>query len=71
MYDGAYWVILLIDGSHNMRHTGFSQVDDGQRDPRGSGCHRNGSKSSLEVNIMRQFWKKLIKFNFSKNNCYK
>ena len=26
-------------GSHDMRHTGFPQVDDGQRDPRESGHH--------------------------------
>ena len=26
--------ILLTYGSHDMRHTGFSQVDGGQRDPR-------------------------------------
>ena len=23
MYDGPYWVILLMYGSHDMRHTGF------------------------------------------------
>ena len=23
MYDGPYWVILLMDGSHDMRHTSF------------------------------------------------
>ena len=26
--------ILLIYGFHDMRHTGFPQVDSGQRDPR-------------------------------------
>ena len=26
--------ILLMYGSHDMRHTGFPQVDGGQRDPR-------------------------------------
>ena len=34
MDDGPYWVILLMYGSHEMRHTGFPQVDSGQRDPR-------------------------------------
>ena len=29
--------ILLMYGSHDMRHTGFPQVDDGQRDPRDRG----------------------------------
>ena len=29
MYDMPYWVILLINGSHDMRHTGFPQVDGG------------------------------------------
>ena len=28
-----YWVILLMYESHEMRHTGFLQVDGGQRDP--------------------------------------
>ena len=35
MDDGPYWVILLMYGSHEMRHTCFSQVDGGQRDPIG------------------------------------
>ena len=39
MYDGPYWVILLMYGSHNMRHTGFPQVDSGQRDPWKLGRH--------------------------------
>ena len=34
MDDRPYWVILLMYGSHEMRHTGFLQVDGGQRDPR-------------------------------------
>ena len=34
MDDGLYWVILLMYESHEMRHTGFSLVDGGQRDPR-------------------------------------
>ena len=33
MYDGPCWVILFMYGSHDMRHTGFPQVDSGQRDP--------------------------------------
>ena len=32
-------------GSHDMRHTGFPQVDDGQRDPREMGRH----KSNLDL----------------------
>ena len=31
--------ILLIYGSHDMRHTGFLQIDGGQRDPREMGRH--------------------------------
>ena len=31
--------ILLMYGSHDMRHTGFPHVDDGLRDPRDMGCH--------------------------------
>ena len=34
MDDGSYWVILLMNEYHEMRHTGFPQVDGGQRDPR-------------------------------------
>ena len=26
MDDGPYWVILLMYGSHNMRHTGFHRL---------------------------------------------
>ena len=26
MDDGPYWVILLMYGSHDMRHTGFSRL---------------------------------------------
>ena len=26
MYDGPYWVILLMYGSHDMRHTGFRRL---------------------------------------------
>ena len=39
MYNGPYWVILLMDGSHDMRHAGFPQVHGGQRDPQDLGCH--------------------------------
>ena len=30
----------LMYGSHDMRHTGFPQVDSGQRDPREMGRHK-------------------------------
>ena len=30
MDDGPYWVILLMYGSHEMRHTGFPRVYSGQ-----------------------------------------
>ena len=33
------WPFLLMYGSHDMRHTSFSQVDGGQWDPRGMGRH--------------------------------
>ena len=33
------WPFLLMYESHNMRHTGLSQVDGGQRDPRELGRH--------------------------------
>ena len=34
---GPKWPFLLMYGSHDMRHTGFPQVDGGQRDPRDLG----------------------------------
>ena len=36
---GPKWLFLLMYRSHDMRHTGFPQVDCGQRDPRDSGRH--------------------------------
>ena len=36
--DGPYWVILLMYGSHDMRHK-FPQVDGSQWDSRVLGCH--------------------------------
>ena len=30
---GPTWSFLLMYGSHDMRHTGFPQVDGGQRNP--------------------------------------
>ena len=36
---GPNMAILLMYGSHDMRHTGFPQVDSGQRDPRKLGRH--------------------------------
>ena len=33
------WPFLLTYGSHDMRHTGFSQVDGGQWDPQEMGRH--------------------------------
>ena len=33
------WLFLLMYGSHDIRHTGFPQVDGGQRDPRDLGRH--------------------------------
>ena len=32
------WPFLLMYGSHDMRHTGFPQVDGGQRDTPGNGA---------------------------------
>ena len=40
LYDGPHWVILLMYESHDMRHTGFPQVDGDQRDPRKLGRHK-------------------------------
>ena len=35
---GPTWPFLLMNGSHDMRHTGFPQVDGGQRDTPGNGA---------------------------------
>ena len=35
------WSFLLMYGSHDMRYTGFQQVDGGQWDPREIGRHIN------------------------------
>ena len=32
------WPFLLMYGSHDMRYTGFPQVDGGQQDPPGNGA---------------------------------
>ena len=34
------WPFLLMYGSHDIRHTGFPQVDSGQRDLQEMGCRR-------------------------------
>ena len=39
MDDGPNWVILLMYGSHEMRHTCFPLVDSGQWDPRVGASH--------------------------------
>ena len=39
MDDGPYWVILLMYGSHEMRHTSFPQVDGSQREPQVGASH--------------------------------
>ena len=36
---GPKWPFLLMYGSHNMRHTGFPQVDELSTDPRDLGRH--------------------------------
>ena len=43
MDNGPGWVILLMNGSYDMRHK-FLQVDSGQRDPRVLGRHSLVSK---------------------------
>ena len=37
---GPKWLFLLMYGSHNIRHTGFSRVDGLSTDPRDLGRHR-------------------------------
>ena len=38
---GPTWPLLLMYESHGMGHTGFLQVDGGQRDPRDRGVTSN------------------------------
>ena len=40
MDDGPYWVILLMYGSHDMRHIGFHRLTVVNGTPRVLGCHR-------------------------------
>ena len=46
------WPFLLMYGSHDMRHTGFPQVDSGQRDPRDLGCHTTTTKHTLKLKAL-------------------
>ena len=39
MDDGPYWVILLMYGSHDMRHTGFRRLTVVNGTPGFLGCH--------------------------------
>ena len=49
--------ILLMYGSHDIRHTGFLQVDSGQRDPRDLGRHtRAEDRERLAVNPLESIF---------------
>ena len=39
MYDGLYWVILLMYGSHDMGHTGFRGLTMVNETPQGVTCY--------------------------------
>ena len=41
MYDGPYWVILLMYESHDMRHTGFRRLTVVNRTPGKLGSHKH------------------------------
>ena len=41
--------ILLMYGSHDMRHTGFPQVDGGQRDPREMERHNSSTHKTSRL----------------------
>ena len=47
------WPFLLMYMSHDMRHTGFPQVDGGQRDPREMGRHTDCSLAECDVDRNR------------------
>ena len=42
------WPFLLMYGSHDMRHTGFPQVDGGQRDTPGFGASQKWTQGGLQ-----------------------
>ena len=46
---GPTWPLLLMHGSHDMRHRGFPQVDGGQRDPREMGRHIISIKYDYDI----------------------
>ena len=54
MDDGPYWVILLMYGSHDMRHTGFRRLMVVNGTPGFWGCHIYGqgyiAKDRLNLN---------------------
>ena len=52
---GPKWPFLLMYGSHDMRHTGFLQVNGGQRDPRDSGHHRR-STCGLDNTFIKKYF---------------
>ena len=43
------WPFLFMYGSHDMRHTGFPQVDGGQRDPWVMGRHSHDMVFKLQA----------------------
>ena len=47
---GPTWPFLLMYESHNMRHTGFPQVDGGQLDPREMGRHNVAGEKKRKTN---------------------
>ena len=51
MDDGLYWVILLMYGSHDMRHTGFRRLTVVNGTPGFLGCHKMGGRDSAEYQI--------------------
>ena len=53
------WPFLLTYGSHDVRHTGFPQVDGGQRDSRDLGHHKNSFFLSVKIELLVDFEPKL------------
>ena len=55
------WPFLLMYGSHDMRHTGFPQVDGGQRDPWEMGRH---TQNSTKFDVVARFCETITTLKF-------
>ena len=57
--DGPYWVILLMYGSHDMRHTGFRRLTV----VNGTLGFWGVTGRQMEIKVTRKLWLLMIKIN--------